>query len=103
MNAKDEAKLTMFRGLEQHFDANPGIFSIIAASVTAINAFKAIIAAIINTEQLIILELNKITKTNSTGKYTVTVTKEGYQTFEKDEIEVKLGDIRHLNVSLTGN
>ncbi len=37
------------------------------------------------------------------GKHTVTIAKDGYQTFEDDEIEIKLGDIRHLDVSLVSN
>jgi hypothetical protein len=34
------------------------------------------------------------------GKFTVRITKDGYQPFENDEIEIKMGDIRHLDVSL---
>ncbi len=71
MNAKDEAKFSMFRGLEQHFDANPSIVSTIAALVTAVAAFKAIIAAIINAEQLTSVSLAGITVEKSNSKLTL--------------------------------
>lgn len=58
-----------------------------------------------------IVELNKTAKSDTQGEYlfkpvafgtySVTVTKEGYQDFQTDGIEVKLGDITHLNVKLT--
>lgn len=57
-----------------------------------------------------VVEPNKTTKTNSKGEYsfkpiafgkvTVTVTKENYQPYENDEIQIVLGDITHLDVSL---
>jgi Carboxypeptidase regulatory-like domain len=60
-----------------------------------------------------IVELETTQKTKSSGEYlfkpipngtyTIRVTKEGFQTFEKDEIKVKLGQIRHLDVELTGS
>lgn len=60
-----------------------------------------------------VVELSKTAQTDSAGeysikpiehgKYTVKIEKEGYQTFEDDEIEIKMGDIRHLDVSLVGN
>ncbi|MBS1794867.1 MAG: carboxypeptidase regulatory-like domain-containing protein [Acidobacteria bacterium] len=34
------------------------------------------------------------------GRHLVRIVKEGYQTFENDEIDVKLGDIKHLDVGL---
>ncbi len=60
-----------------------------------------------------IVELGKTAKTDSLGKYSfkpvvfgkykVTVTAEGYQPYENDELEIKMGDIRHLDVQLSGN
>ncbi len=60
-----------------------------------------------------VVELATTQKTNSSGEYqfkpipngtyTVRVTKEGFQTFEKDEIKVKLGVINHLDVELVSN
>ncbi len=60
-----------------------------------------------------VVELSKTAKTDSSGeysikpiehgKYTVTITKDGYQTFEDDEIEIKMGDIRHLDVGLVSS
>lgn len=60
-----------------------------------------------------VVELNLNTKTDSSGEYafkpinhgkfTVKITAEGYQPFEDDEIEIKMGDIRHLDVSLVSN
>lgn len=60
-----------------------------------------------------VVELSKTAKTDSSGeysikpiehgKYTVKIEKEGYQTFEDDEIEIKMGDIRHLDVSLVNS
>lgn len=52
MNAKQEAKLTMYRSVEQYLDTNSDIISTIAALITAFAAFKAIIANIIGTMQL---------------------------------------------------
>lgn len=68
MNAKDEAKLTMFRGIEQHLDTNSGITSTIAALSVAVTAFKTAIAAIINTEQLTNINLTGITIDKSNSK-----------------------------------
>lgn len=60
-----------------------------------------------------IVELGKTKKTKSTGEYhfkpikngtyTVRVTKEGFQDFEKNEIQVKLGEINHLNAEMVTN
>jgi len=36
------------------------------------------------------------------GRHTVRINKDGYQPYENDELEVKMGDINHLDVSLTG-
>lgn len=57
-----------------------------------------------------VVELSKSTKSNTAGEYsfkpvafgkfTVTVTKEGFDNFQADEVEVKLGDITHLDVEL---
>lgn len=62
---------------------------------------------------VMIVELGRSAVTNSLGnyhfkpvlhgKYTIKAVKEGYQPFEKDEIQVKMGDIRHLDMSLAGN
>jgi hypothetical protein len=60
-----------------------------------------------------VVELGKTEKTKSTGEYhfkpipngtyTVHVTKEGFADFEIDEVQVKLGEIKHLNVELVSN
>jgi hypothetical protein len=68
MNAKDEAKLTMYRGIEQHLDTNSGIVSTINALATAVSAFKAVIAGIINTEQLTNVNLSGIALDKSNSK-----------------------------------
>lgn len=67
MNAKQEAKLTMFRGVEQYLDTNSNIISTVAALVTAAAAFKAVVAGIIGTTQLTDASLAGITvdKVNS--------------------------------------
>jgi len=58
-----------------------------------------------------VVELGKTAKTKSTGAYhfkpitkgtyTVRVTKEGFEDFEIDEVQVKLGEINHLDVQMT--
>jgi len=60
-----------------------------------------------------VVELGKTAQTDSAGKYsikpiehgkyTVKIEKDGYQTFEDDEIEIKMGDIGHLDVSLVNS
>jgi hypothetical protein len=60
-----------------------------------------------------VVEAGKTTKTKSTGeysfkpipngKYTVRVTAEGFADFEIDEVEVKLGEINHLDMELISN
>lgn len=51
MNAKQEARLNMQRGTEQHIDANQTIVASNAAFQTAFTRFKANIAAILNAAQ----------------------------------------------------
>jgi hypothetical protein len=60
-----------------------------------------------------IVELAKTAKTDSAGEYslkpidhgnfTVRIEKEGYAPFENDEFEIKMGDIKHLDVELVSN
>lgn len=60
-----------------------------------------------------IVELSKTTKTDSTGKYsfkpvtngkyTVTFAKQGFNTFQADDVEVKLGQINNLDMELVSN
>ena len=60
-----------------------------------------------------VVERSLTTKTDSSGEYffkpidhgkvTVKITAEGYQPFEDDEIEIKMGDIRHLDISLVNS
>jgi hypothetical protein len=67
-------------------------------------------AAAIKDALVTIVELGKTAKTNSAGvyhfkpiilgKYTVKATKEGFQDFETDEVQVKLGEINHLDIKL---
>ena len=52
MNARQEAKLTMYRATEKHGDDNSTIIAAVPAFQTAFTNFKAKIAAIINTAQL---------------------------------------------------
>lgn len=68
MNAKQEAKLTMYRGVEQHLNTNSDIISTVAALVTAFNAFKAAIANIVNTTQLASVNLAGITVDKGNSK-----------------------------------
>jgi hypothetical protein len=68
MNAKEEAKLTMFRGFEQHLDTNSGIVSTITALAPASNAFKDFIAGIVNAEQLTNVNLTGITVDKGNAK-----------------------------------
>jgi hypothetical protein len=74
MNAKDEAKYTMYRGIEQHFDTNTTTVSTIAALLTAFNAFKTVIAGIVSTEQLTNVNLSGITIEKSNSKLTLAQT-----------------------------
>ena len=53
MNANQEAKLTMYRAVEQHCDDNSAITGTVTAFQTALDDFKAKIAALISTEQLL--------------------------------------------------
>lgn len=60
-----------------------------------------------------VIQLNKTAVTDSSGEYsikpiehgkfTVKVEKTGYETYENDEIEIKMGDILDLDVSLVSN
>ena len=60
-----------------------------------------------------VVQPNKTALTNSSGEYsikpiehgtvTVQVVKEGYQPYENDEIEIKMGDVLNLDVSLVSN
>ena len=68
MNAKDEAKFTMFRSIEQHLDTHSSIVAGIPALLTAFNAFKSVIAAIANTEQLTTINLSGIAVDKSNAK-----------------------------------
>jgi cob(I)alamin adenosyltransferase len=68
MNAKQEAKLTMYRGIEQHLDTNSAIIATIAALATAFDAFKAIVVNILNTTQLANVNLAGITTDKSNAK-----------------------------------
>lgn len=68
MNARHEVKLTMYRTVEQHCDANPSIIAGVAAFMTAYNAFKAVIAEIIGTEQLVSTNLSGITAGKGNSK-----------------------------------
>ena len=71
MNAKDEAKFTMFRGIEQHLEINSSIVAAIPALQTAFNTFKEVIAAIANTEQLTTVNLSGIAVDKSNAKLTL--------------------------------
>ena len=53
MNKKEEAALTMFRAVESHCDNNPAIVGSLVAFQASLDAFKAKIALLISTEQLI--------------------------------------------------
>lgn len=68
MEAKQEAKLTMCRAVEQHCDNNSAIIGLIAAFLTAFNVFKAKIAEIMNATQLADLSLQGITADKSNRK-----------------------------------
>lgn len=67
-------------------------------------------AAPIKDAIITIVDLSKTTKTNAAGEYsfkpvnfgkhTMRVTKEGFQEFETDEVEVKLGTINHFDIEL---
>ncbi|CAN5542538.1 hypothetical protein BH10ACI1_BH10ACI1_26700 [soil metagenome] len=66
MEARQEAKLTMFRTVELHCDNNPAIIGLVVAFQTVFAIFKAKIVEIINATQLVDLSLQGITadKTN---------------------------------------
>ena len=53
MNKKEEAALTMFRAVEMHCDNNPAIVGSLVAFQASLDAFKAKIALLISTEQLV--------------------------------------------------
>lgn len=71
MNARQEAKLTMYRATEKHGDDNPTIIAAVPAFQTAFTNFKAKIAAITGTEQLKAAPLTGMVVDKSTSKQTL--------------------------------
>lgn len=68
MNAIQEAKLTMYRAVEQHCDDNTSIIGSVVAFKTAVGAFKTKIASIIGTEQLTDVPLKGIAEDKTVSK-----------------------------------
>ncbi|HQU86846.1 MAG TPA: carboxypeptidase-like regulatory domain-containing protein [Pyrinomonadaceae bacterium] len=68
MNAKQEAKFTMYRTSEQILDANSALTATITALATAIAAFKAIIAQIGETDELVGANLTGIAADKENSK-----------------------------------
>jgi hypothetical protein len=68
MNAIQKAKLTMYQGIEKLCSDNPAIIATVAAFVTALTAFKAIIAAIGDMAQLKDTNLSGIAEDKTTLK-----------------------------------
>ena len=71
MDARQEAKFTMYRATEQNCDNNAVIIATVAAFASAFAAFKAIIAAIISTTQFKDLSLTGITVDKGNSKQTL--------------------------------
>lgn len=71
MNAKQEAKLNMFRATEKHVDDNAAIIASNSAFQTAFNKFKANKIAITNTAQLKGVALTGITADKMSSKLTL--------------------------------
>lgn len=68
MNAKQEAKFTMYRTSEQILDANNALTAAITALTTAIDAFKAIIVQIGETNELVGANLTGIAADKGNSK-----------------------------------
>ena len=71
MNAKQEAKLNMYRATEKHVDDNAAVIASNLAFQTAFNKFKTNIVAITNTAQLKGVALTGITADKSSSKQTL--------------------------------
>jgi hypothetical protein len=71
MNARQEAKLTMYRAVEQHCDNNSSIIEPIPALKNALIRFKAKISEIINLTQLTDLSIAGIVVSKSNRKQTL--------------------------------
>jgi len=71
MNAKQEAKLTMGKGVEQHLDTNSAIIAAVPALVTAVSELKTIIANIVGTTQLKDVNLAGIAIDKTVSKQTL--------------------------------
>lgn len=71
MNARQEAKLMMYRAVEKHCDDNSSIISAVLAFQTAFNSFKTKIADIVSTTQLKDLSLAGITADKGNSKQTL--------------------------------
>lgn len=71
MNARQEAKLTMYRAVEKHGDNNSTIIAAVPAFQTAFTNFKAKIAAITNTAQLKDTPLTGMVVDKSSSKQTL--------------------------------
>lgn len=71
MNARQEAKLNMYRAVEDQLDNNPTVVSAVPAFQNAFNKFKAKIAEIISTEQKKDVPLSGIVTTKTNTKKTL--------------------------------
>ena len=99
--------------VETYFDLR----KVIDPSTTATQLKGVVTAASsgtpVNNADVIVMELAKTTKTDAAGKYsfkpipngkfTIKVIKAGFVDFEALDVEVKLGEIKHLDVEMVSN
>ena len=71
MNAKQEAKLNMFRATQKHCNDNPAIVATVPAFATTLTAFNSKVSAIISTAQQEDLVTKGITVDKSVAKKTL--------------------------------
>lgn len=110
MNAKQDAKVSMYRAIVALCDDNTQTISANAASLAAFGDFKTNIAAVNvaapdGSDQTPFTTLSDPAGAYSFkplphADYTLTVTALGYTNYEADNIDVKMGEINTLDVEL---
>ena len=105
MKNRQKAKLTMYRAVETHCNDNASLIATIPAFHAAFNEFKAKIAEILNRSRNKYNNQNRFIgripyKTAPPSKYTIRITATGFQDFEQDDVEVKLGAVNKFDVEI---
>jgi hypothetical protein len=93
MNSLQEAKLNMYQALKTHCDGSAAVIPMIPAFQTVFNDFKAQIAVVAQQKSTDV-------RRRHGGEYTLRVKMTGFQDFEDDEVEVKMGVVNHRDVKL---